>query len=155
MPKLLKIFLAIQSTTKRKMPIERSSSDTPEGGTVELHPKKICIDQVLPSDHTYEIQESPRKLKTKLEKSSQEIINLKRKLKASQQKTRRLCVKVRSLKTVKKRSRKELKLNEKPWINSKIQNMMRIRDKILLKLKKKPTDDNRTLYKKFSVCPMN
>ena len=32
--------------------------------------------------------------------------------------------------------------------------MMRIRDKILLKLKKKPTDDNRNLYKKFRnrVC---
>ena len=50
---------------------------------------------------------------------------------------------------VKKRSRKESKLKEKPWINSKIQKMMRIRDKILLKLKKKPTDDNLNLYKKF------
>ena len=50
---------------------------------------------------------------------------------------------------IKKRRRKELKLKEKPWINSKIQKMMRIRDKILQKLKKKPTDDNRNLYKKF------
>ena len=50
---------------------------------------------------------------------------------------------------VKKRSRKESKFKEKPWINSKIQKMMRIRDKILLKLKKKPTDDNLNLYKKF------
>ena len=50
---------------------------------------------------------------------------------------------------IKKRSRKELKLVEKPWINSRLQKMMRIRDKILLKLRKKPTDDNLNLYKKF------
>ena len=50
---------------------------------------------------------------------------------------------------IKEISRKELKLIEKPWINSKIRKMMRIRDKILLKLKKKPTDDNLNLYKKI------
>ena len=50
---------------------------------------------------------------------------------------------------IKKRSRKELKLIDKQWINSKMQKMMRIRDKILLKLKQKPTDDNRNLYKKI------
>ena len=48
-----------------------------------------------------------------------------------------------------KRSRKEMKLKDKPWINNKIQKMMRIRDRILLKLKKKTTNDNLTLYKKF------
>ena len=48
-----------------------------------------------------------------------------------------------------KRSRKEMKLKDKPWINNKIQKMMRIRDRILLKLKKKSTNDNLTLYKKF------
>ena len=34
-------------------------------------------------------------------------------------------------------------------MNNKIQKMMRIRDRILLKLKKKTTNDNLTLYKKF------
>ena len=50
---------------------------------------------------------------------------------------------------MKKRSRKEMKLKDKPWINSKILKMMRIRDRILQKLKKKQTDDNIKLYKKF------
>ena len=50
---------------------------------------------------------------------------------------------------IKKRSRKEMKLQDKPWINSKIQQMMRIRDRILQKLKKQQTDDNLKLYKKF------
>ena len=50
---------------------------------------------------------------------------------------------------IKKRSRKEMKLKDKPWINSKIQKMMRIRDRILQKLKKQQTDDNLKLYKKF------
>ena len=50
---------------------------------------------------------------------------------------------------IKKRSRKEMKLQDKPWINSKIQKMMRIRDRILQKLKKQQTDDNLKLYRKF------
>ena len=50
---------------------------------------------------------------------------------------------------MKKRSSKEMKLKDKPWINSKILKMMRIRDRILQKLKKKQTDDNIKLYKKF------
>ena len=50
---------------------------------------------------------------------------------------------------IKKRSRKEMKLKDKPWINNRIQKMMRIRDRVLLKLKKKAFDDNRNLYKKF------
>ena len=50
---------------------------------------------------------------------------------------------------IKKRSRKEMKLQDKPWINSKMQKMMRIRDRILQKLKKQQTDDNLKRYKKF------
>ena len=50
---------------------------------------------------------------------------------------------------IKKRSRKEMKLKDKPWINSKILKMMRIHDRILQKLRKKQTDDNINLYKKF------
>ena len=42
-----------------------------------------------------------------------------------------------------------MKLKDKPWINSKIQKMMRIRDRILQKLKKQQTDDNLKLYKEF------
>ena len=48
-----------------------------------------------------------------------------------------------------KRSRKEMKLKDKPWINNKLQTMMRIPDRILLKLKKKTTNHNLTLYKKI------
>ena len=42
-----------------------------------------------------------------------------------------------------------MKLKDKPWINSRIQKMIRIRDRVLLKLKNKASDDNRNLYKKF------
>ena len=45
--------------------------------------------------------------------------------------------------------RKEMKLKDKPWINNRIQKMMRIRDKILQKLKKQQTPENLKLYKKF------
>ena len=34
---------------------------------------------------------------------------------------------------IKKRSRKEIRMKDKPWINSRIQKMMRIRDRVLLK----------------------
>ena len=50
---------------------------------------------------------------------------------------------------IKKRSRTEMKLKDKPWTNSRIQKMMRIRDRVLQKLKKHATDDNRKLYKKI------
>ncbi len=48
-----------------------------------------------------------------------------------------------------KRSKKEIKFKNKPWINRKIQKMMKIRDKILHKLKKNKSANNLTLYKKF------
>ena len=48
-----------------------------------------------------------------------------------------------------RRSRKAMKLKDKPWINHRIQQMMRIRDKILQKMKKQQTPDNLKLYKKF------
>ena len=48
-----------------------------------------------------------------------------------------------------KRSRKEMELKDKPWINNRILKMMRIRDRILQKLKKRQTPDNLQLYKKF------
>ena len=50
---------------------------------------------------------------------------------------------------IKRWSRKEVKLKDKPWINDRIQKMMRIRDKILQKMKKQLTPDNLKLYKKF------
>ena len=49
----------------------------------------------------------------------------------------------------KRRSRKEIRMKDKPWINSRIQKMMRIRDRVLLRFKKHATDDNLKLYKKF------
>ena len=50
---------------------------------------------------------------------------------------------------IKRRSRKEMKLKDKPWINNRILKMMRIRDRILQKMKKQQTPDNVKLYKKF------
>ena len=50
---------------------------------------------------------------------------------------------------IKRQSRKEMKLKDKPWINNRILKMIRIRDRILQKLKKQQTPDNLKLYKKF------
>ena len=50
---------------------------------------------------------------------------------------------------IKRRSRKEMKLKDKPWINKRILKMMSIRDRILQKLKKQQTPDDLKLYKKF------
>ena len=46
-------------------------------------------------------------------------------------------------------SKKESKLKGKPWINYRVQKMMKIRDRILRKLKKKRSVSNIALYKKF------
>ena len=50
---------------------------------------------------------------------------------------------------IKKRSRKDLKLTSKPWINGRIKKMMKIRDHILKKPKKDNSAKNHHLYKKF------
>ncbi len=50
---------------------------------------------------------------------------------------------------LKKLTKKDLKLRNKPWINSRIQKMMRLRDNILKKIRKKPDASQRLLYKKF------
>ena len=50
---------------------------------------------------------------------------------------------------VKKMNKKDLKLYEKPWINPKIQRLMKYRDKLLRKLNKKYTVNGEDLYKKF------
>ena len=46
-------------------------------------------------------------------------------------------------------SKKESKLKGKPWIDYRVQKMMKIHDKILRKLKKKRSAGNIALYKKF------
>ena len=51
-------------------------------------------------DHNYQLTTSPRKLKRELDKTKGQVISLKKKLKTSQQKSRRLKVKVKSLKAV-------------------------------------------------------
>lgn len=52
------------------------------------------------TDHQYHIVESPRKLKAQLEQSNAEVVGLKKNLKTSQQKSRRLCRRVKSLKAI-------------------------------------------------------
>ena len=56
---------------------------------------------------------------------------------------------------IKGRSRREMKLKDKPWINNRILKMMRIRARILQKLKKQQTHDNLKLHKKFRNCVSN
>ena len=48
---------------------------------------------------------------------------------------------------IKRLSRKERKLKDKPWMNKRILKMMRIRDRILQKLRKQQNPDNLNLYK--------
>ena len=49
----------------------------------------------------------------------------------------------------KKMTKKDLKFCSKPWINSRIKNLMKYRDRLLRKLNKKYTLQNEYLYKKF------
>ena len=46
-------------------------------------------------------------------------------------------------------TRKELRFRNKPWINKRIQKMIKIRDRIFKKLKNDKSLTNKTLYKKF------
>ena len=48
-----------------------------------------------------------------------------------------------------KDAKKESKFKLKPWINTKIKKMMRIRDSILRKLKRNRSENNLKLYRKF------
>ena len=50
---------------------------------------------------------------------------------------------------LKKLSKKDIKLRNKPWINSRIQKMMRLRDKTLKNLRRKPDAAVKLLYKQF------
>ena len=50
---------------------------------------------------------------------------------------------------LKKLTKKEVKLRNKPWINGKIQKMIRIKDKLLKKFKKSNDQPTRDLFKKF------
>ena len=49
----------------------------------------------------------------------------------------------------KKMNKRDLQLHEKPWITSKIQKLIKHRDKLLRKLNRKFTYDTEYLYKKF------
>ena len=51
---------------------------------------------------------------------------------------------------LKKLTKKDIKFRDKPWINNEIKKtMIRIRDKVLSKLKKRNDDATKALYKKF------
>ena len=50
---------------------------------------------------------------------------------------------------LKKLTKNELKLRNKPWINSRIRTMMQLRDKLLKSLQKKPNASTKLLYKQF------
>ena len=50
---------------------------------------------------------------------------------------------------LKKLTKRDIKFRNKPWINSKIKKMMRIRDRILRKLKKNNNQSLIDLYKQF------
>ena len=50
---------------------------------------------------------------------------------------------------LKKLTKNDLKLRNKPWINNRIQKMMRLRDRLLKKIRKKPDATTKHLYKQF------
>ena len=56
---------------------------------------------------------------------------------------------VRNYAPLKKLTKRDLKLRNKPWINSRIQKMMHLRDNILKRLRRKPDATQSLLYKKF------
>ena len=49
----------------------------------------------------------------------------------------------------KKMTKNDIKFHSKPWINPKIQRLIKYRDKLLRKLKRKYSFNNEYLYKKF------
>eukprot|EP00112_Aurelia_sp_Birch-Aquarium-sp1_P014097 Seg3016.5 transcript_id=Seg3016.5/GoldUCD/mRNA.D3Y31 product="DNA transposase THAP9" protein_id=Seg3016.5/GoldUCD/D3Y31 len=101
----------------------------PPARTIQLQtvdpPVADNIDECLPVenfpaqiDHQYHIVESPRKLRKQLDASKQHI-EVKKKLKSSQQKSRRLKIKVKSLKTIVKH------LREKQLISTGCEEMLK------------------------------
>ena len=56
---------------------------------------------------------------------------------------------------LKKMNKKEIKFNSKPWINPRIQKLIKYRDKLLCRLKKKFSHQNEYLYKKFGNRVVN
>ena len=50
-----------------------------------------------------------------------------------------------------KMTRKDIKLHIKPWINQKIVKLIKYRDRLKRKFKRRPTIENEYLYKKFEI----
>ena len=59
---------------------------------------------------------------------------------------------VRKYAPLKKLTKNDIKLRNKPWINSRIQKMVHQRDKLLKKLRRKSDVATKNLYKKFRNC---
>ena len=83
---------------EQKSPSNRNPTYESAVKPLEPSPKKICTGPT--GGHTYHIIESPKKLMKRLEKSSEQKLLSRKKLKASQKKLRRLNVKVKVLTTV-------------------------------------------------------
>ena len=79
--------------------------------------KRVCSPDV-DSDHSNKHEDSPRKLKKQLSIINEQVISLKKKLKVSQQKSRRMKIRVKSLKTIVKQ------LQEKQLISSSCEEML-------------------------------
>ena len=54
--------------------------------------------------------------------------------------------------SLKKLTKNDLKLRNKPWINNRIKKMMRLRDKLLKRIRKRPDAAAKHLYKQFKNC---
>ena len=116
----------MQETSKRKPPSARSCSV--ESTSVNARekvseeegpaPKRICLEAGDTNHLQNEDSPTGIQLKNELNKSHQTIYSLKKKLKVSQQKSRRLKTKVKSLKTVVKQ------LREKHLISSSCEEML-------------------------------
>ena len=94
----------LQCTKKRKQPKERL---LPPDADIQCAKEPMAEEMttrsdisIIQTDHTYFTKESPRAMKHKLDVTSAKLCEMKKRLKVSQQKTRRLHKKVDSLKTV-------------------------------------------------------
>ena len=83
--------------------------------------KEVCLQRVE-IEHTYQLTTSPRKLKMQLDRTREQLTRLKRKLKTSQQKCRRLTLRVQSLKSVRQCFKKKqlITLSSEQMLNQTI-----------------------------------
>ena len=89
-----------QKSPTRKAPVDHSATEPDAEIPPEFPPGIIAAGTSSSSDHSYSVKESPRKLKRKLDETTDLLIDTKRKLKVQRQKVVRQRKKVEHLQTV-------------------------------------------------------